>query len=197
MSSPWCASTSIVDHTAPALEARYCTLRSNGLDSVGATPVEAYPNVNPDFMGRREAFERRRFSETMSAGKRPVIRLVLWRCPSGRLTFGSKTVPSYIVGGPVLVQPRPDAARTEGATMSPSYSMGIEVDHHSNLRQGPSTSSDIVSEVPEGAQMIADPVAIEAPDDPECTQWYAVQYQMASAVTLEGYICADLVHPTW
>jgi hypothetical protein len=80
--------------------------------------------------------------------------------------------------------------------MSPSYSMGVEVDSHSNLRKEASSSSEIVSEVPSGAQMIADPVNIDTPDDPECTSWYAVEYRMSESVTLEGYICAALVHVT-
>lgn len=78
----------------------------------------------------------------------------------------------------------------------PDYAMGVEVDHHSNLRKEASSSSDIVSEVPPGAQMIADPVEIETPDDPECTSWYAVEYRMTGEITLEGYICAALVHVT-
>jgi hypothetical protein len=41
----------------------------------GATAAEAYPNVNPDFMGSLEAFERRGFSPTRTAGKRVVVRL--------------------------------------------------------------------------------------------------------------------------
>jgi hypothetical protein len=44
--------------------------------------------------------------------------------------------------------------------------------------------------------MIADPVNIDTPDDPECTSWYAVEYRMSEYVTLEGYICAALVHVT-
>jgi GNAT superfamily N-acetyltransferase len=43
----------------------------------GATAVEAYPNINPDFMGRLEAFERRGFSQRRTAGKRVVVRLPL------------------------------------------------------------------------------------------------------------------------
>ena len=43
----------------------------------GATAVEAYPNLNPDFMGRLEAFERRGFSRERTAGKRIVVRLAL------------------------------------------------------------------------------------------------------------------------
>jgi GNAT superfamily N-acetyltransferase len=43
----------------------------------GAAAVEAYPNANPDYMGRREAFEQRGFSETRTAGKRTVLRLGL------------------------------------------------------------------------------------------------------------------------
>lgn len=43
----------------------------------GATAIEAYPNLNPDFMGRFEAFERRGFSRTRTAGKRVVVRLPL------------------------------------------------------------------------------------------------------------------------
>jgi hypothetical protein len=84
----------------------------------------------------------------------------------------------------------------EGAAMTPSYSMGVEVDYHSNLRKEASSDSEVVSEVPQGAQMIADPVPIDTPDDAECKQWYAVQYQMSEYVTLEGYICVDLVHVT-
>ena len=80
--------------------------------------------------------------------------------------------------------------------MSHSYSMGVEVDHHSNLRKEASSNSEIVSEVPQGAQMIADPVNIDTPDDSECTSWLAVEYRMSESVTLEGYICAALVHAT-
>ncbi|MBW3613940.1 MAG: GNAT family N-acetyltransferase [Actinobacteria bacterium] len=43
----------------------------------GATAIEAYPNVNSDFMGRLDAFERRGFCQTRIAGKRVVVRLVL------------------------------------------------------------------------------------------------------------------------
>ncbi len=43
----------------------------------GASAVEAYPNLKPDFMGRLDAFERRGFSQTRVAGKRMVVRLTL------------------------------------------------------------------------------------------------------------------------
>lgn len=43
----------------------------------GATAIEAYPNLNSDFMGRLEPFERRGFSWTRTAGKRVVVRLAL------------------------------------------------------------------------------------------------------------------------
>ncbi len=43
----------------------------------GAKAIEAYPNSTPDFMGRREAFERRGFKRIRVAGKRSVMRLVL------------------------------------------------------------------------------------------------------------------------
>lgn len=43
----------------------------------GATAIEAYPNLNQDFMGRLEAFERRGFFRTRIAGKRVVVRLAL------------------------------------------------------------------------------------------------------------------------
>jgi GNAT superfamily N-acetyltransferase len=45
----------------------------------GATAIEAYPNPNPDFMGRLEAFEQRGFSRTRLAGKRSVVRLAFDR----------------------------------------------------------------------------------------------------------------------
>lgn len=41
----------------------------------GAVAVEAYPNVRPDYMGRRDALERRGFTEIRAAGKRAVLRL--------------------------------------------------------------------------------------------------------------------------
>jgi hypothetical protein len=78
----------------------------------------------------------------------------------------------------------------------PDYSMGVEVDYHSNLRREPSSSSDIVSELAQGSQLIADPVEVETQDDSECTSWYAVEYRMTEDITLEGYICANLVHVT-
>ncbi len=43
----------------------------------GATAIEAYPNLKPDFMGRLEAFERRGFSRTRVAGTRSIVRLAL------------------------------------------------------------------------------------------------------------------------
>ncbi len=43
----------------------------------GAASIEAYPNDSPDFMGRRETFERRGFTRIRSAGKRSIVRLVL------------------------------------------------------------------------------------------------------------------------
>ena len=41
----------------------------------GAKAIEAYPNSTPDFMGRREAFERRGFKRIRGAGKRSIMRL--------------------------------------------------------------------------------------------------------------------------
>jgi GNAT superfamily N-acetyltransferase len=41
----------------------------------GASAIEAYPNLKPDFMGRLEAFEQRGFCRTRIAGKRSVVRL--------------------------------------------------------------------------------------------------------------------------
>jgi GNAT superfamily N-acetyltransferase len=41
----------------------------------GAKAIEAYPNSTPDFMGRREAFERRGFKRIRVAGKRSIMRL--------------------------------------------------------------------------------------------------------------------------
>lgn len=43
----------------------------------GATAVEAYPNVSPDYMGSLRGFERRGFRHTRRAGKRAVVRLAL------------------------------------------------------------------------------------------------------------------------
>jgi GNAT superfamily N-acetyltransferase len=42
---------------------------------LGAMAIEAYPNSTPDFMGRREAFERRGFTRIRVAGKRSIMRL--------------------------------------------------------------------------------------------------------------------------
>ncbi len=77
-----------------------------------------------------------------------------------------------------------------------NFSMGVEVTEHSNLRKTASSSAEIVSELPAGAQLIADPVTIETPDDPECTEWLAVQYRMAESVTLEGFVCESLTRTT-
>jgi hypothetical protein len=54
-------------------------IRSNGRrpSRRGATVIEAYPNFKPDFMGRLEAFERRGFIRTRSAGKRSIVRLTV------------------------------------------------------------------------------------------------------------------------
>jgi len=43
----------------------------------GATAIEAYPHLKPDFMGRLEGFERRGFSRTRVAAKRSIVRLAL------------------------------------------------------------------------------------------------------------------------
>jgi hypothetical protein len=80
--------------------------------------------------------------------------------------------------------------------LAANFSMGVEVTEHSNLRKTASSSAEIVSELPAGAQLIADPVSIETPDDPECKQWLAVQYQMATSVTLEGFVCESLTRTT-
>jgi hypothetical protein len=77
----------------------------------------------------------------------------------------------------------------------PDYNQGAEVDYVANLRKEASSSSDIVTQLAQGDQLIIDVVAIDS-DDPECASWYAAQYQPSSDVTLEGYICANLVHLT-
>ena len=43
----------------------------------GATAVEAYPSVKPDYMGRLESFERRGFRRIREEGSRVVVRLPL------------------------------------------------------------------------------------------------------------------------
>ena len=43
----------------------------------GAAALEAYPNVKPDYMGRRDAFESRGFAPARTAGTRTVLRLSL------------------------------------------------------------------------------------------------------------------------
>jgi GNAT superfamily N-acetyltransferase len=79
------------DHNVFAIVCFYVDPRSKGsgvagalLDAAvewarrrGANAIEAYPNVNPDFMGSLEAFERRGFARTRVAGKRSIVRLAL------------------------------------------------------------------------------------------------------------------------
>jgi GNAT superfamily N-acetyltransferase len=79
------------DHNVFAIVCFYVDPRSKGsrvasalLDAAiewargrGASAIEAYPNMTPDFMGSLDAYARRGFSRTRVAGRRSIVRLAM------------------------------------------------------------------------------------------------------------------------